>query len=329
MPRPPALVAALALLGGLVAAVLGLLTFGAQASSAPDALPLAVTGPGAERVAGHGPVDWRVVAPEQGRRLLLDKEVYGVLELGRPAAVVVSGAVNPAGTQVAQQVLTGAAQAAGVPFTVETLHPASTAGRTAPLAASALLWIGGLVAAAALGALTLRRRIAPTTAQRYGLVVGVGLAATGAVAGLLALWDSSLPLTADVLGFLLLTAVAFASVQGALVTFLGIRALAVLGPLYLIAPSVAGTVPELLDPAYRALLWSWTPFRFSAEGLRSLLQGTPDAPDVLTGVLVLGGLAVLGLAALAIPSARQEAQPAGPHGVVDVGVHQADRLPSA
>jgi hypothetical protein len=118
-------------------------------------------------------------------------------------------------------------------------------------------------------------------------------------------------------------------VQGALVKFLGIRALAVLGPLYLIAPSVAGTVPELLDPAYRALLWSWTPFRFSAEGLRSVLQGTPDAPDVLTGVLVLGGLAVLGLAALAIPSARQETQPDGPHGVVDVGVHQADRLPSA
>jgi hypothetical protein len=64
--------------------------------------------------------------------------------------------------------------------------------------------------------------------------------------------------------------------------------MAVLGPLYLLAPAVAGQVPELLHPAYRAVLWSWTPFRFSTEGLRSLLQGTPVAPDVATALWVLG-----------------------------------------
>lgn len=130
---------------------------------------------------------------------------------------------------------------------------------------------------------------------------GVAAAGAAVVVGLLALWDSALPFGWDVLGFLLLMGVAFAAVQGALVKYLGVRALAVLGPLYLIAPAVAGSVPELLDPAYRALLWSWTPFRFATEGLRSLLQGTPGAPDVLLGACVLGGMAVVGLAVLAIP----------------------------
>jgi hypothetical protein len=70
-----------------------------------------------------------------------------------------------------------------------------------------------------------------------------------------------------------------AALQAGLLRVLGVGAMAILGPLYLVAPAVAGQVPELLNPAYRALLWSWTPFRFSAEGLRSFLQGTPDAPD--------------------------------------------------
>ncbi|MGX7824972.1 ABC transporter permease [Actinokineospora sp. 24-640] len=305
-PRPPAaLVLAVALLGGVVAAVLGFLTFGAQATVHPDALPLAVSGPEqvTQRVTAQGgdAIAWRVASPEEARGLLHDKEVYGVLELGPTATVVISGAVNPAGTQVAQQVLTGVAQAANVPFTVETLHPASAAGRTAPLAASALLWIAGLAATAGLFLLSARAGVAPGTGHRFGVVGGVAAVGAAVVVGLLALWDSALPFGWDVLGFLLLMGVAFAAVQGALVKYLGIRALAVLGPLYLIAPAVAGSVPELLDPAYRALLWSWTPFRFAAEGLRSLLQGTPDAPDVLLGVGVLGGMAVVGLAVLAIP----------------------------
>jgi hypothetical protein len=60
-------------------------------------------------------------------------------------------------------------------------------------------------------------------------------------------------------------------------------------------------VPEMLDPAYRTLLWSWTPFRFSTEGLRSLLQGVPDAPDVRTGVIVLASMAVVGLIVILWP----------------------------
>ncbi|HKN51762.1 MAG TPA: ABC transporter permease [Amycolatopsis sp.] len=322
-----ALVAAVA--GALVAVVLGFLTFGAQATVAPDHVPVAVAAPpgppqaAAQRLAEHGggPLDVRVTDPQAARKLLEDKKVYGVLELGSPATVVVSGAVNPAGTQVAQQALTGAAAALGGTPKVETIHPVSLAGRVAPLAASALAWIGALVAGLALTQLGKRSESALGAGARFAQVVAVGVLMTGVLAGFLKLWDSSLPLGWDVLGFLFLAATAFAALQAGLLRLLGLRAMAVLGPLYLVAPAVAGQVPELLNPAYRTLLWSWTPFRFSTEGLRSLLQGVPDAPDVMAGVWVLAGLLAAGLLVALWPSARQEAEAHAAHRVVDVGVH--------
>ncbi|WP_328614491.1 ABC transporter permease [Amycolatopsis sp. NBC_00355] len=322
-----ALVAALA--GALVAVALGFLTFGAQATVAPDGVPVAVAAPPevAQRIAAHGggQLAWTIATPADARKLLEDKKVYGVLELGPgpSATVVTSGAVNPAGTQVAQQALTGAASALAAAPKQEVLHPVSLAGRTAPLAASALAWIGALVAGLALTQLATRTGRALGAGARFLQVIGVGVLVTAVVAGFFALWDAALPLTADVLGFVFLAATAFAAVQAGLLRLLGLRAMAVLGPLYLVAPAVAGQVPELLNPAYRTLLWSWTPFRFSAEGLRSLLQGVPDAPDVTTGGWVLGALLAAGLAVALWPgrSAREEAEPHAADRVVEVGVH--------
>ncbi|AEK40607.1 hypothetical protein DV26_19255 [Amycolatopsis mediterranei] len=322
-----ALVAAVA--GALVAVVLGFLTFGAQATLAPDGVPVAVAAPPeiAQRIAAHGggQLAWTVATPAEARQLLEDKKVYGVLELapGPAATVVTSGAVNPAGTQVAQQALTGAATAlAGAPKQ-EVLHPAGAAGRVAPLAASALAWIGALIAGLALTQLAKRTGRPIGAGARFLQVTGAGVLITAVVAGFFALWDSALPLTPDVLGFVFLAATAFAALQAGLLRVLGLRAMAVLAPLYLVAPAVAGQVPELLNPAYRALLWSWTPFRFSAEGLRSLLQGVPDAPDVTTALWVLGALLAVGLLVTLWPgrSARQEAEPHLADGVVEVGVH--------
>ena len=332
-PRPAgALALAAAVAGALVAVLLGFLTFGAQATVAPDGVPVAIGAPpgplqaGAQRMAGHGggQLDVRVTTPQEARQLLEDKKVYGVLELGGPAPVVVtSGAVNPSGTQVAQQALTGAAQALGGTPKLETIHPASAAGRTAPLAASALAWIGALVAGLALTQLAKRTGRTLGAGARLAQVAGAGVLVTGVLAGFLALWDSALPLNWEVLGFLFIAVTAFAALQAGLLRLLGIRAMAILGPLYLVAPAVAGQVPELLNPAYRTLLWSWTPFRFSTEGLRSLLQGVPGAPDVTTGLWVLAGLLVVGLAVLLWPgrSARQEAEAHAPDRVVEVGVH--------
>jgi hypothetical protein len=90
--------------------------------------------------------------------------------------------------------------------------------------------------------------------------------------------------------------------------------MALLAPLYLLAPAVAGQPPEFLAPAYRAVLWSWTPFRFSAEGLRSLLffDGAPGIglPLVVLGAIALGSLLLL----LAAP---RRAEAVGSAGTVD------------
>ena len=330
MRNPTTVAVGLGLVGAVVATVLGLLTFGAQATAAPDHLPIAVATRGdpmsrqiATQVASHGgdAVEWRVTDPAHARQLLDDKQVYGILELdqGPAITIVTSGAVNPQGTQVAQQVMTGAAQGlvaamaqqnvTVAPPRAQTVHAASTAGRVAPLAASALLWIGGLVGALVFALLVIRRGMRPTALARLTLVVSVSVLVTGAVIGLMKLWDSSLSITTEVVGFLLLVAAAFSAVQGALLRLLRLRGAAVLGPMYLIAPAVAGSVPEMLDPAYRAVLWSWTPFRFSTEGLRSVLLGVPDAPDVRTSVIVLASIAVGGLVVLLWPTRRQRVDP--------------------
>ncbi|MBM7784517.1 ABC transporter permease [Tenggerimyces flavus] len=342
-PRPVAVGVLAALVGALVAIVLGFLTFGVQATLAPKDVPLAIATSQpqlaqlAQRLTAQGgdDVEWTLTSPNEARQLLADKEVYGVLELEPGKATVrTSGAINPTGTQLAQQILTGAAQGLaaasaqrGAP-TVEIVQaaeqPASPAGRTAPLAASALLWIAGLVAAAAFALMAARTGRKPGVGARLVEVSSAAVVATGVAGGFVALWDSTLNLDARTWGFLLLVAFGFAAIQGGVVRLLGIRALAILAPLYLMAPAVAGQIPELLNSAYRVLLWSWTPFRFSSEGLRSLLFGSPEAPDVTTAIWVFAGLALAGLVVLVWPSRRVNEPPAEP-GPEDAGVPELDR----
>ena len=164
-----------------------------------------------------------------------------------------------------------------------------------------------------------RQAQAAVVADRRGAV-------GGSVVGLLAWWGVTFT-APQASAFLLAVAVSFALLQAGLFKHLGIRAMGILGLLYLMAPAVAGQVPELLNPAYRTLLWSWTPFRFSTEGLRSLLYDG----SVSTEWWVFGGIALVGLVLLPNKAelAGKEAQPDRPDGVVDVGVDQADRLPGA
>ncbi|WP_434440187.1 ABC transporter permease [Lentzea sp. E54] len=310
-----ALVTAVA--GAVVAFLLGLLTFGVQATAHPHDVPLAVVAPPpiAERVtaADSAEVDIRVVSAGEAGILLADKEVYGVLEITPGQATIrLNPAVNPSGTQVAQQVLTGVAQGAGLPVTIET-RAVTAAERTAPLAVSALLWVGGMVAG--LLFVVLKGR-----SLRWLSALTAAVLVAGSTTGLLAWWGVTFNATA--LAFLLAVAVSFALLQAGLFKHLGLRAMGVLGLLYLMAPAVAGQVPELLAPAYKAVLWSWTPFRFSTEGLRSLMYDG----SITTEWYVFGGIALVGIVLLL---AGKKAQPDRPDGVVDVGVDQADGLPGA
>src|SRR5215471_9748344 len=120
--HPPGGVMAIAfgVVGALIALALGLLTFGVQATVRPDHVPLAVgaadaaLAPIADRVSAQGgdAVSWRTVGSRAEAEQLLDRrEVYGAVlfsatPAGPSATVLVSGAVNPSGTQVAEPVLT-------------------------------------------------------------------------------------------------------------------------------------------------------------------------------------------------------------------------------
>jgi hypothetical protein len=314
-----------ALIGGVAATALALLTFGVQATVNPEHVPLAVgvdpaAAPAltqlAQGIAAHGgaQVSWQVVQSRADAVRLLDsKQVFGALLLtggqaGLNADVVLSGAINPNATAIAQPILIGVAQGVGAKAQLETIHPVSAAGRTLPLAGTALLWLTALVAN--IVTLVLAPRLLGGKALGRVGVLGVAAAAavvgTGVVVGLGWLWDPSLPIDSQVVGFVALCGLAFALLQAALLRWLGLAGAALLGPFYLIAPAVAGLPPELINPTYRALLWSWTPFRFSAEGMRSMLFLGGSAPDVQPALVLMFAIA-LGGAVLVIARRKSPA----------------------
>ncbi|SFJ08260.1 hypothetical protein SAMN04489731_115132 [Amycolatopsis regifaucium] len=133
-------------------------------------------------------------------------------------------------------------------------------------------------------------------AARFTQIVSAGVLVTGVLAGFLKLWDSSLPLGWDVLGFLFLTSTGFAALQTGLPRLLGVRAMALLGPLYLVAPAVAGQVPELPSRSARRNQPSRRLKRTRRTGLSRLVstrQIDCQVPSVSTpprtGIVAYGG----------------------------------------
>ncbi len=135
-------------------------------------------------------------------------------------------------------------------------------------------------------------------------LTAASILAPAVVLGYAALWDSSLEVPWPAVGYLVLVAAAFAAVHGFVLRLLGLAGAPLLALLYLTVPAVAALPPELLQPAYRVLLCSWSPFRFSTETLRSLLFLDGSAPGVDTGILLFTLLAAGGLAVLLWPSRK-------------------------
>ncbi len=317
------------LVGALAAVVFGFLTFGVQTTAAPRGVPLAIAvppgpagqalAPVVEQVAAQGEeaLDWRIVDPARAAELLDDAEVYGVLEITQAASgglaitTTTSGAVNASGTIAAEQALgraSGAVAQAIAPRTgvapavsVQTVHPSALAARSLPLAATALLWLGGLAANAVLLLMAIRAgRGYPVGAALLGATT-VAVAGPAVVVGFAELWGLGIEWNWGAIGFLALVAGSYALLQAGLMRLLGLPGIGLLALLYLSAPAVAGQVPELLHPAYRVLLWSWSPMRFSTDALRSLFFSGGVAPAVPVGLWVFAGLAVAGLAVLLWP----------------------------
>lgn len=312
-----------ALAGVVIAGVLGLLTFGVQATAGPNGVPLAVAvpdpqlNPVAQQVTAHGDgqVAWRVTDPAHAQQLLDDKEIYGYLTIA-PGSVTAttSGALNPPAAQAAEQVLRGAGGAVAQvmhapPMTVTTVHPTSMGAKAIPLAATALLWIGALAANALLFTLAMRRGRKPATGARLTLIASAAVLGPALVFGLAHWWAPEVPWTWPNLGYLALVSGAFAALQAAVLRLAGIAGIPILGLVYLMAPSVAGQPPELIDPVYRTLIWSWTPLRFSTEPLRSLLLLGERTADVNTGLIVFASIALAGLVVALWPGRKTRDDP--------------------
>ena len=320
-----------ALAGVVIAGVLGLLTFGVQATAGPDGVPLAVAIPSpqldpvARQVTAHGgdQVAWRVTDPAHARQLLDDKEIYGYLTIA-PGAVTAttSGALNPPAAQAAEQVLRGAGGAVAQamhapPMTVTIVHPTSIGAKAIPLAATALMWIAALAANALLFVLALRRGRKPSAGARLTLVASAAVLGPALVFGLANWWAPEVAWTWPDLGYLALVSGAFAALQAAVLRLAGFAGIPILALLYLMAPSVAGQPPELIDPVYRTLIWSWTPFRFVTEPLRSLLFLGDRTADVNTGLIVFASIAVAGLVVSLWPARKATNVPSETMGAPD------------
>ena len=319
------------LVGAAALVLLGLLTFGVQASVRPHDLPLAIAVPPgsaqldavARQIADHGgdAVAWQVTDPARASTLLEDKDIYGYLTLapgqdGQPVALTgtTSGALLPAAAQAAEGAMRATASAvttaSGGPapeLVITTVHPTSFAGKVLPLAAVSLLWIGGLAGSATLFTMARRSGRRPTPVARLMMVVGNAVIGTLLVFALAHLWDSTtIEWNWAAVWFLVLLGGTFAALQGAALRLLGLVALPILGLLYLMAPSVSSQPPELLNPAYKVLLWSWTPFRIAAEALRSLLYSDVVPDDVIVAWIVFPILGALALAVILWPTRRRE-----------------------
>ncbi|MBA2943157.1 DUF3533 domain-containing protein [Paenibacillus sp. CGMCC 1.16610] len=222
--------------------------------------------------------------------------------------------------QHTQQMPVSAANALLHPFqlTEQVVHPAGSnnANGNAPNLLVQIMWLACMVASAFLFVTARqhgqnRRSLAGTVASQ--LTAGV-LLVTVASAFLLwmahAWYGMAIAQPGATWLYLWLMAVAFLLVQTALLNWIGLPSMLLLVLIFFFSMPVIGMPQELLPQVAADWLYSWTPFRYAAVGLRSIMYF--DGKGVLSQSLyVLAGMAAAGLilAALAVFKPRKAARP--------------------
>ncbi|PWW00767.1 YhgE/Pip-like protein [Paenibacillus cellulosilyticus] len=227
--------------------------------------------------------------------------------LGQAARTISSELSNQLLTQISTQsevVPVGTAKALLTPFTIqeETVHAigANNASGSAPGMLTQIMWIGSLATslilffssqkAAAGGA----RRMSSAIVQAI-----IGIVFITVVSGYLVWMATSwygMEL-ADVTGtwwMLLVAGVAFFMLQSALVNWLGVPAMPILILLMFFSLPVVNMAPEFLPQTTHDWLYSWTPFRFAASGLRNSMYFN-DIDSASTNLTVMWSIAAVGL----------------------------------
>ncbi|WP_199617663.1 YhgE/Pip domain-containing protein [Paenibacillus alkalitolerans] len=183
--------------------------------------------------------------------------------------------------QQTQQLPVRAAEALLAPFDVEELivHPVgeNNANGSAPNMLTQIMWLGSMVAS-----IFLFLAAGKEKEKGYGSWAVVssqtaaGLLTVFAASGFL-MWMASSWYGMEIDGlteawlFLWLAGTAFFLLQSSLLNWIGFPAVALLVLLLFFSMPVINMAPEFLTETTRDWLYSWTPFRFVTEGLRSIM----------------------------------------------------------
>ncbi|MBB6731395.1 YhgE/Pip domain-containing protein [Cohnella zeiphila] len=204
---------------------------------------------------------------------------------------VLGQAADTIGAELAGQVLAMAGQQTGqvpvevakallAPVTVEkeSLHAAgaNNAGGNAPTMLIQVTWLGSLFAGVFL--FLAGRKAKEAGSGSWAALSGqaiAGLLLMPAVSGLLvwmaSSWYGMEMARGDVWLYLWLTGTAFFLLQSALLNLIGVPAVGLLALLFFFSMPVLNLAPEFLPDATKDWLYSWTPLRYAAQGLRSLM----------------------------------------------------------
>ncbi|KKC46824.1 MULTISPECIES: YhgE/Pip domain-containing protein [unclassified Paenibacillus] len=211
--------------------------------------------------------------------------------------------------QKSQQLPVTVAQALLSPIQVqeETVHPvgANNASGSAPGLLTQIMWMGSLVTAMMLflaGGKAIQSGAGRPAAVAWQPVIGVAI--TGIASGFL-VWTASswygmeLAHSLDTWLFLWLAAVTFYMLQSALLNWIGLPAMAILVLLMFFSMPLLNMAPEFLTDTTHFWIYSWTPLRFAAYGMREVmyfggLDSAGGSAAVLAGIAGAFLLALLG-----------------------------------
>lgn len=181
----------------------------------------------------------------------------------------------------------------------EVVHPpgANNASGNAPGLFTQIIWIGSMVTGVVLFLASQKavaagsRRWTVSTLQAIGGLAIVGIASCFTIWMASSWYGMELANAGETWLFLWLAGSAFFLLQSSLLNWIGFRAIPLLVLLMFFSMPLLNMAPEFLSQTTREWIYSWTPLRFAAGGLREVMYfGGLDA--VGSNALILWGVAV-------------------------------------
>lgn len=188
---------------------------------------------------------------------------------------------------------------------IEKYSPVGEQGRgQLPLMFTVLLWLGSLIGSLMIWLLLHNKNQIPTRFVRTQLLSGALLAIIQSFSTLVVLgglMGMELGNYGYLIMFLIITSYVFFLIQSSVLNWLGFKGWPILILIWLFGLPVVSLPPEFLSSFYRVGIYTWIPFRFSVEGLNSILFF--DAGGNLTNML--GVLGIIGAVFMVVILASQ------------------------